>query len=583
MTRRCIVCGEKPIGHFIYPHTMAEAQKWLNLAHLDSYNLEVATFHQRACVCAIHLKGFNEEREQRQKSGTDDQRRRSSVRSSDKRGRDLSSTWPSATHPREMNLNQNMSSTRRQSGSSYTQHCWRSLSRFINNNRQHEARGYTETVSPQYCPSRQQQKQQQHQSMCPAAGTESCMSHCMPCSQGGHYRLSQMPRCQECSSHALTMECNSREDQSQQTDQQPVQQCTVQQQQRHHTAEGIYLTLNNALGQQQQARKCSKGLAPQPKKRSSRSSSTSGQQQTKKPKHLGCQACKTKDQEVQYAWPVSQPSLDRPGCGVPAKIPFSTPSANGIAYPTKGPVSGQRTTPPTKLSNVTGMAGVLGLQNEEQPSPDKNTKPNTVNVLIMAGAPKESCDEAYICPDSFQPSPLSEIRLLQSDLTDGNERADFPDLDHPNYRVCRASTNDSDASGQGGEQDENCADVLVLDKGTCCEKCPNICTCGKTNENGDNCGQWNAVALAQLQQDQVPPEGINWFDTPATSNGTRAVELQKARIKELYSLLAQQNELQQSIQAKMDELQRTEDEQRRPSVSGNETPSKGTQTSRKSQ
>ncbi|SPP83930.1 Hypothetical predicted protein [Drosophila guanche] len=368
------------------------------------------------------------------------------------------------------------------------------------------------------------------------------------------------------------MKSNSREDQSQQTDQQPVQQCTVQQQQRHQTAEGIYLTLNNALGQQQQARKYSKGLASQSKK--------SGQQQTEKPKHLCCQACKTKDQEVQYAWPVSKSSLGTPpmnACGLPGKMPFSTPSANAIAYPTKGPLSGQRTTPPTKFTNVTGMA------EEQQPSPGINSKTNTVNVLIMAGAPKESCDEAYICPDSFQPSPLREIRLLQSDLTDGNERADFPDLDHPNYRVCRASTNDSDANFQGGEQDENCADVLVLDKGTGCEKCPNICTCGKTNENGDNCGQWNAEALGQLQQVQAPAEGINWFETPATSNGTRAVELQRARIKELYSLLAQQNELQQSIQAKMDELQRTEDEQRRPSVSGNETPSKGTQTTRRSQ
>ncbi|XP_001359896.3 uncharacterized protein [Drosophila pseudoobscura] len=627
MGRRCIVCGEKPIGDYIIPTTIVEARRWLNLANLNSSNLDVATYRKWACVCVSHLKGFNDELCQKTQSVTENTRRCTydQRRWSENLGTNPNSPRPSpsASCASEMANQEVMSFShlegfkhelcqRKRSGSENTRRCRDDQGRCSKNRGTNPKRPYPVPFYPSgmmnqqgiggqkfasysqtqclrsTCPVLNNQGGNQmgrgselvspeYQSMGRQAGaTESCMSQSIPCPQ----RCPTCSACAQCKQREM-MESNARDQCQQMTRLPPLQKCTQQQQQEQDTAESIYLNLNNTLGQQrgmlsqqQPQQKSAKQQMPQrQQKRKNRSNSRSGpgsNMQSKKAMGQCCPACNMMDQGVQYASQMVQPPAPQPNCsnrppptgGCRAKIPFSIASTNSIVYPTKGPSA--------KASKVDMSLIIQGMQSgqeQEKPCPGKTcpgktcsgkNKPNIVNVLLMAGSPKESCDASeYICPETFQPSPLSEIRLLQSDLTDANERAAFQDLDHPNYRVCRASTNDSEGNCQGEEQDENCADVLVLDQGPSCSKCPPICICGMTNENGNNCGQWKSETLSQL------PEGANWFDTAATSNSTKVLELQAARIKELYCLLAEQSELQKTIQAKMAELQQG------PSDSGN--------------
>ncbi|EDW67219.2 uncharacterized protein [Drosophila virilis] len=165
------------------------------------------------------------------------------------------------------------------------------------------------------------------------------------------------------------------------------------------------------------------------------------------------------------------------------------------------------------------------FQQNRKPTTDMPSSP-PVSVLIMGG----SMLPTYCNKTSFraQPSNSSEICVLESDLT--REGAVFPDIDEPNYTVCRAlaePTNDPN-----GLSDQNSTEVLLLGIAQ-----PEKFPCFEREENKS--------LLAKLAQQVV--------EHNAEATGTS--KEQEIRLDELERLLTQQRQLQQSIQAKLKELQ----------------------------
>ncbi|XP_030565978.1 uncharacterized protein LOC115766258 [Drosophila novamexicana] len=149
-----------------------------------------------------------------------------------------------------------------------------------------------------------------------------------------------------------------------------------------------------------------------------------------------------------------------------------------------------------------------------------------VSVLIMGG----SMLPTYCNKTSFraQPSHSSEICVLESDLT--RERAVFPDIDEPNYTVCRALAQPTNE--ENGLSDENSTGVLLLGIAQ-----PEKDPCFERGENKS----LSAKIAQQVVQHNAQASG--------TSNE------QEIRLDELERLLTQQRQLQQCIQAKLNELQ----------------------------
>ncbi|TDG45703.1 hypothetical protein AWZ03_007841 [Drosophila navojoa] len=148
-----------------------------------------------------------------------------------------------------------------------------------------------------------------------------------------------------------------------------------------------------------------------------------------------------------------------------------------------------------------------------------------VNVLIMGG----SMVPSYYNDKDLRKrsSDISQICVVESDMT--REGAFFPDIDEPNYSVCRQPAE----NGQKGAADST--DVLLL--GTTPEK---KCPCAEAASSTSPKTMPPAAKTIQ-QAEKKASESIN-------KKGAQQLD-------ELESLLAQQQRLQKSIQAKLNELQ----------------------------
>ncbi|XP_023176151.1 uncharacterized protein LOC111602987 [Drosophila hydei] len=148
-----------------------------------------------------------------------------------------------------------------------------------------------------------------------------------------------------------------------------------------------------------------------------------------------------------------------------------------------------------------------------------------VNVLIMGGSMVPSY---YNNKDlRKRSSDISQICVLESDMT--RERAFFPDIDEPNYSVCRQPA-EKDKSGE-----TDTTDVLLV--GTVPEK---KCPCVKA-----------ASSSGSTKKSPSPNHPQQPEKRPSVSNNKIGV----TPLDELESLLSQQQQLQKSIQAKLNELQ----------------------------
>lgn len=160
-----------------------------------------------------------------------------------------------------------------------------------------------------------------------------------------------------------------------------------------------------------------------------------------------------------------------------------------------------------------------------QCSPMETDRRPPVNVLIMGG----SMVPSYYNDKNLRrrSSDISQICVLESDMT--REGAVFPDIDEPNYSVCRQPAENA----QNGAADST--DVLLL--GTTPEK---KCPCAELASGTSPKTKPPAAKLIQ-QAEKITSESID-------KKGAKQLD-------ELESLLAQQQQLQKSIQAKLNELQ----------------------------
>ncbi|XP_034486314.1 uncharacterized protein LOC117790824 [Drosophila innubila] len=147
-----------------------------------------------------------------------------------------------------------------------------------------------------------------------------------------------------------------------------------------------------------------------------------------------------------------------------------------------------------------------------------------INVLIMGGSMVPSY---YTCSDNRQ-SMLSEICVLESDLA--HEGAKFLDVDVPKYTICRTPQERKDNGGNGVVKKESFTEVLLMGKAPSIE-----CTC----------------------PDSKTKQPFNSDNNSKDLNCNELMRNQETRMLELESLLTQQHKLQQSIQAKLNELQNT--------------------------
>lgn len=262
-----------------------------------------------------------------------------------------------------------------------------------------------------------------------------------------------------------------------------------------------------------------------------------------------CQVCiflqpKDKNQnnnkEIQVPWGMRNPDVS---AQVECSCQTSTPNFSC------GQLCGQP--PPSSL----GFGSIFG-QTKGFPgyAASKPQNKNAINVLLMPGSRNDF--DSCCCPNTFLPStPAPQILVQESDLTDCDERADFPPVDLPCLRVCRAATSDPKNNDNENDEKEGSANVLVLEDND--ESCQpeNTANSGTPDTTSYQLGQKQPSVWCKDGEKGAPDLGSNWMDAEATSNYTKVLELQRLRINELETLLQQHNALQQTIQAKVAELQ----------------------------
>ncbi|XP_001980023.3 uncharacterized protein LOC6553163 [Drosophila erecta] len=238
-----------------------------------------------------------------------------------------------------------------------------------------------------------------------------------------------------------------------------------------------------------------------------------------------CQACITqhlKDQEVQCSTVTLQTQ---------SSSPVSRPRmAASFSHQTGSSATGFSAGYTTNSSNFTCGGG------------ERRTS-NAINVLLMNGTRNNDYEDSCCSPAKQRPmAPPPEICVQESDLTECNERAVFPEIDKPNYRVCRSS---------------NETNVLVLEEGPL-DKCNTIAGEDANTVDSKTQSHSDAQQNPNTSKEQQNNSHTNWLESAATNNFTKVLELQRSRIKELENLLEQHSLLQQTIQHKVAELQCTD-------------------------
>ncbi|KAH8369114.1 hypothetical protein KR009_001691 [Drosophila setifemur] len=585
MYRRCLICGQEPRDHCAYQRNQAETRRWQSLANLSSFNAEVEWSNRHSLDCSSNFDLMLE-------SSTDvaGLRTRStggmpSLESSETRYRDTTDQRPSVLHPcgypyptnrvNNGKENQNVGATQRRSKcsggpcpSSGACAIWRiPVPQFKQPNPTQQLKQQsTGPVVWRLNRNRSESPQQTRlQNSTPKGG--SCK---MSMKTGVNARtiVSARDSC-ECANCPYLSQIRSGKQKftsdsndltglaSLEMSQQQQENPPVKQQQQHK---------NPPIGQQQQQRNPKMDQQQQQKNRPMEQQQQQinppmeQQHQQRNPpmQAQGCQVCifcQQKDKDVkcpafqQKKFPDFQqmqgPAKKKSTTGMASLRSYQTTATNycdcdSIVQPPQNPSKGL--SPRKSISNYcyTGFAGTRTN--------------NAVNVLLMPGSRQDDFDDSCCFPATFRKSaPAPQIVVKESDLTETNERAVFPEIDKPSYRVCRAATSDPKAIGQSEEENEGCANVLVLEE-------DNIMDCKPEASGEKDLAVWSINSSKEINRsvDQDPQLSNNWMDDQATSNCTKVLELQRARINELDNLLQQHNLLQQIIQTKVTQLQSTD-------------------------
>ncbi|KAL7728571.1 hypothetical protein ACLKA6_012571 [Drosophila palustris] len=239
--------------------------------------------------------------------------------------------------------------------------------------------------------------------------------------------------------------------------------------------------------------------------------------------HQGCQACLTADTCDQM---MQCPSQERNGISqIPrgSAVPpccycdlNSNTTLCSNFYDNKSAQSNRTNSINVNSGNSDRRQANICPNNQQEPAP--------INVLVMSGSKVPSY---YNSSDNPQSIP-SEIRVLESDLT--HEGAQFLDVDVPKFTVCRPPQQSDENGAKDVKEKESSTEVLLMGKAPSME-----CTCPASKIK--------------------PP--FNSENSSKDPNCNELLKNQETRMLELESLVTQQQKLQQSIQAKLTELQGT--------------------------
>ncbi|XP_037717085.1 uncharacterized protein LOC119551688 [Drosophila subpulchrella] len=549
MHRRCIICGQEPGDHCVYPRNMSEARRWQNLANLSSFDVDTESLWRHGCVCSSHLDADNRGSSTGSESsaGAAEGARNpaglqesgvkwSSSGSASGRGY---TTYSMAVEemPNQSKRSFNSDKQEISTGNRFKNGCCH-FRNACNNMLPGNPYGFTQMgpnfASPQAPPNLKTRVNQSPR------GNTGCV-----CANCKLMRNKSTPAPTEIQFFPPQRNNKSRAPPDSSGSQQSIKKPQKRDiskvgQQKPKTCD---LTSCPALKKQR-----SEDLKPQGEDfrslasslnhlasqtwRSIRNSKVPMSLQNRKQKPepmLKSQYCQTginchlKDQEVQCS-----------------KVALQAQSSLPVGRPKQVASFSYRTT-----SSATGFSAGYTTNSSNFTNGSERRNSNAINVLLMNGTRNNDYDDSCCCQTNHRPmAPPPEICVQESDLTESNECAVFPEIDKPKYRVCRSN---------------NETNVLVLEEGPM-----DGCSPTATGESDTIAGEAQNQGGAQLNSNEnrsreQQNDFVNsWLDCPAADNFTKVLEMQRARIKELENLLQQHNLLQQTIQHKVAELQCTD-------------------------
>ncbi|XP_017055936.1 uncharacterized protein LOC108097907 [Drosophila ficusphila] len=577
MHRRCIICGQEPGDQFVYPRNISEARRWQNWANLSAFDVDTETLCRYGCVCSSHLNvGQRSSSDLGTSSGAGEglrtpgglqrAKRPCSVKwSSSGSGSDPPKLRSGQNYPTNNKAfeevynesDQSLSSMNKET--SNVNRCQNGFCRFqsacnnmLNNNMgSRNACTYTPRSNlTGKRPSKpiiisklsQPQKGEECAFDCPVIGNmgtrtypERCFCSFYPGLRTTNTEASpQIFCCRHCPVLSQQKVITAQENKTSRNGQQKTRYCDRAccpdvRNQRAEDSSSMADDFSNITsilnGEAAQARGNKGNTTMQINNQQSRSPNS-------EQKSKCCQAifkCQLKDQEVQCSKLTLAESQSQ------SSEPISrSKAASSLSYRTSSLGTSLSAGHKTNSSNFS-YAG------------DRKHS-NAINVLLMNGN-RNDFDDSCCCTPKLRPSgPPPAICVQESDLTGSDEQVVYPNIDKPNYRVCQPAT-----------ADRNETNVLVLEEGPMDGCCPK--TAGEGNSaTGEGQDQNKGESTSDPNQSRNWQDrfGDNWLDNPATANYTKLLEMQRARIKELETLLQQHNQLQQTIQHKVAELQCTD-------------------------
>ncbi|KAH8374734.1 hypothetical protein KR200_004629 [Drosophila serrata] len=553
MHRRCIICGQEPSRQCIYPRNMMEARRWQNLANLGSFDVDTESLCQHGCVCAMHLDTDQEYGSNlgstsgavcplRRAGGKISAQDKAAVKKSSFQTGRFKATTPQANNkksgvgmntqdkpmlesiPQEScNVDRSNIELHRCRGAMLQGNLYSQLRK--NCNSQRSTGSTNDTAARRILKAKKPTIPQLY----------ACINYPILRVSNAVPEESTCPLMRSPSAAAESSTCECILQKTQNNTQSHLQQRSIS-----------YDPLPCYVCNQQQF-KSDEDLPSRCTSIGQNSSTTSESHHERRPelKCKCCQACiscQLKDQEVQCSQHTLQPKASSA-----AVIPTSSTKLKAISITTgcecdtgKDFSSQRSASLGTKYGSVSSKT-ISCSENTNMPNfayggEEQQFSVNAINVLLMNGSRHNKYE-----------GPNPEICVQESDLADCNERAVFPNVDKPNYRLCRAATTDSNTNGK---QDE--ANVLVLEEGPM-DECSPEC---KSNQEQTQSELQIVEGIKSVDQEIRSGQfGDNCINSSAPANFTKVLELQRARINELENLLQQHNKLQQTIQTRMAELQ----------------------------
>ncbi|XP_017091970.2 uncharacterized protein [Drosophila bipectinata] len=571
MHRRCIICGREPSEHFVYPRNLSEARRWQSLVNMNSFNVEPESLCRHGCVCSSHLDvehSSSSDLENCQKRSTGGMPPQDSRNSIDRR---LNIQFSPATElfVSSSNIQENASQGKRKECRCDNCRARKGMSDkktppiLLQPKDTDSLKGYGKG---------QPDNSEDRRMKCPPLNRPCCCPY--PTNARAIEEIQTQAR-------SIICKCPNRgsskeEKQSSKSNKALTPKASASKRSRKENLSvksNASRTTQRKSTQDQCSCACDEEIPGRGNQMPFRGQPTSRNVSQNVPPSIGQQMQNFHNSQRQNQQPFGPPNSQDPhrtkSCQVcviiqpknkdktdkEIQVPFCMQNPKVAA---KNECSSQTTATNCYCEPCGHAPDSLGFGSSFAQSKGfpgyaaSRQKNNAINVLLMPGSRNDY--DSCCCPSTFRSSaPAPEILVQESDLTDSDERAVFPPVDLPSYRVCRAAT--SDPKENANNENEACANVLVLEDGEMDCQPENNCSCEAPESTSQFVEGPQPSISSKETHKGIPEIGSNWMNAEATANFTKVLELQKARINELDTLLQQHNALQQTIQAKVAQLQ----------------------------